>query len=101
MELFVIGLVSAINLIIIKMKFERKRYEDGFFDLSLMAILVVLFSGSYAGMVVAMVASMFISLYLLASPPKFTKGWFEGANKVKQEIKDFAEFDLTKKPKGK
>lgn len=73
MEFLVIGIVSAINMIIIKIKFEKKRYEDATFDLFLMGVLVVLFSGSYAGMVVAMVASMFISLYLLASPPKFTK----------------------------
>lgn len=72
MEFVIIGLVSAFNFIIIKIKLEKKRYEDAIFDLGLMAVLALLFSGSYAGMVVAMVASLSISFYLLASPPKFT-----------------------------
>lgn len=83
MEYLLIGLVSAFNLIVIKMKLERKRYEDAFFDLGLMAVLAYLFSGSYGGMVVAMVASLAISLYLFVSPPKFTSGL---ATKVKAEI---------------
>lgn len=71
MEFILIGIVSAFNLIIIKVKLEKKRYEDAVFDLSLMALLAFLFSGSYGGMVVAMVASLAISTYFLVSPPKF------------------------------
>lgn len=72
MEFVLIGIVSAFNLIIIKVKLEKKRYEDAVFDLSLMTLLAFLFSGSYGGMVVAMVASLAVSIYLLVSPPKFT-----------------------------
>lgn len=74
MELILIGVITALNFIVVKMKIERKRYEDAFFDVTLMAIMAFLFSGSYAGMVVAMVASISVSVYLLFSPPKFTSG---------------------------
>lgn len=83
MEYVLIGVVSAFNLIVVKMKLERKRYEDAFFDLGLMIVLAYMFSGSYGGTVVAMVASLAISLYLFVSPPKFT-GKVMGA--VKQEL---------------
>ena len=72
MEFILIGLISAINMIVIKVKLEKKRFEDAIFDASLMALLAFMFSGSYGGMVVAMVSSLAVSLYLLVSPPKFT-----------------------------
>ena len=83
MEFLIIGVVSAINLIIIKVKFEKGRIEDAVFDLSMMGLLGFMFAGSYGGMVVAMVASMSISIFLLISPPRFTGKLF---NKVKEEI---------------
>jgi len=83
MEFLVIGLVVAVNIIIIKMKFERKRIEDAIFDSLLLIIVTFVFSGSYAGLVVGTIASMFISIYLMASPPKF----FSGTNGFFQEFK--------------
>lgn len=87
MEFVLIGIVSAFNLIIIKVKLEKKRYEDAVFDLSLMALLAFLFSGSYGGMVVAMVASLATSIYLLASPPKFTSTLHKKFSEELDEIK--------------
>lgn len=86
MEFLIIGLVSAFNLIIIKIKLEKKRYEDAVFDLSLMVILAFLFSGSYGGMVVAMVGSLSVSLYLLVSPPRFFAGFKAAMRKELDEI---------------
>lgn len=83
MEFLLIGLVSAFNMIVIKMKISRKRYEDASFDVVLLGLLTVLFSGSYGGMVVAMVASLTISIYLFISPPTFFK---EAAKHIKKEI---------------
>jgi len=74
MEFLVIGIVSALNLIIIIQKFKRKRFEDGVFDVLLFIAVVTIFSGSYAGMVVSMVASLIISIYLWSSPPEFFSG---------------------------
>jgi hypothetical protein len=74
MELAIIGIIAALNFIIIKIKFSKKRYEDGAFDVILLLIIMALFGGSYAGLVVGTVASLFISLYFLASPPEFFSG---------------------------
>ena len=68
----IIGIATAFNFLILKWKFEHARYMDALLDLGTLAILSFLFSGSYAGLVVATVASAVISLYLLAFPPKIT-----------------------------
>lgn len=99
MEFILIGIVSAFNLIIIKVKLEKKRYEDAVFDLSLMALLAFLFSGSYGGMVVAMVASLAISIYLLISPPKFTSTLRKVAEEELEEIKRMNRSEKTEKKK--
>lgn len=83
MEFLILGIVVALNIIIIKMKFERKRHEDAIFDSLLLLGVTVVFGGSYAGLIVGTIASLFISLYLLASPPTF----FSGANGVFAEFK--------------
>lgn len=83
MEFLIIGIVTALNFIFIKKKFEQQRYEDGTFDIILFVCILFLFEGSFAGMVVGMVASLIISIYFYASPPKFLGPIF---TKVKQEI---------------
>jgi len=67
----VIGIVTAVNMIVVLMKVKRGRYEDAIFDVSLLTVVAILFSGSYGGMVVSMIASMIISIYLFANPPAF------------------------------
>ncbi len=74
MEFLILGLVVAVNFIVIKMKLDRKRWEDAIFDVLTMLTVMALFSGSYAGLIVGSVASLFISLYFYASPPKFFSG---------------------------
>jgi len=69
MEFIIIGIVSALNLIVIVHKFKKNRVEDGIFDSLLFIFMVVVFSGSYGGMVVSMIASLIISIYLWFSPP--------------------------------
>ena len=71
MELLVIGIAVALNFIIVKMKFARKRWEDAIFDLLTFALLMAIFSGSYAGLVVSSIASLCISIYFFMSPPNF------------------------------
>lgn len=74
MEFLVLGLIVAVNFIIVKMKLDRKRWEDAVFDVLTLLVIMALFSGSYAGLIVGSVASLFISLYFFASPPKFFSG---------------------------
>jgi len=36
MEFLLIGIVTAFNMLVIKFKLDKKRYEDAFFDTALM-----------------------------------------------------------------
>ena len=74
MEFMVLGLVVAVNFVVVKIKFDRKRWEDATFDILILLTIMALFSGSYAGLIVGSVASLFISLYFFVSPPKFFSG---------------------------
>ncbi len=88
MQYFIIGVVSALNLILIMHKFKKGRVEDGIFDTTFFICAAVIFSGSYAGMVVAMISSLIISIYLLVNPPTFFKG-FLNTPTIKQSIKTY------------
>lgn len=71
MELFIVGIVSAVNLIVLKLKFDAKRYLDAMLDLTLY-ILLVRFSGdTLGGLVIATTGSLLVSIFLYFSPPKF------------------------------
>lgn len=74
MEYLLLGLVVAINFIVIKIKLDRKRWEDAIFDTLLMVVVLLLFSGSFAGLIVGSIASLLISIYFFASPPTFFSG---------------------------
>ena len=74
MEFVIIGIVSALNMILIVHKFKKGRFEDAVFDTVLFIVMASLFSGSYGGMVVAMISSLIISIYLWACPPTFFSG---------------------------
>lgn len=92
MEFLIIGVVSALNLIVIVHKLRKGRIEHGLFDLALFAGMALLFSGSYAGMVVAMIASLIISIYLLINPPTFI-GDAMNSETVKETLHSFAPKD--------
>jgi hypothetical protein len=99
MEFLIIGIVSALNLIVITHKFRKGRVEDGIFDSLLFGFMAVIFSGSYGGMVVAMISSLIISVYLWASPPKFFKSIVasEDVQDLMSEVKSFVKPDEPKK----
>ncbi len=89
MELLVIGIIVALNIIIVMLKVRHSRTADAILDASLLLLVTIVFGGSYAGLVVATVASLIISIYLFLHPPIFFSGkdgWF---TKFKQELKDF------------
>lgn len=85
MEFLVIGLAVAFNCIIIKEKFQRGRIEDGAFDLILLVAITLVFSGTYGSLVVGTIASAFISLYFMASPPTFFTN-LDITGKVKRKL---------------
>lgn len=71
MEAVIIGLVTAFNVLVIKWKLEKARYEDAVLDFILLLGLSYVFAGTYAGMVVATITSLVISIYFMISPPVF------------------------------
>lgn len=87
MEYLILGIVVALNIIIISKKFKAKRIEDGIFDTILLALITMVFSNSYAGLIVGAIASLFISLYLLADPPNFFSGPDGMFNKFKERAR--------------
>ena len=96
MGFIIIGIVTAINMIVIISKVKRKRYEDAIFDTAFLITVAVLFSGSYGGMVVAMIASMVMSIYLYAYPPMFFRSFInsretkKAKSKITKNLKSFA-----------
>ena len=96
------GVVTAFNLLVIVKKLNLNRYEDAILDVSLFVTVVFLFSGSYAGMVVAMIASLVVSIYLFKYPPHFfSKAVKDQKNrsKIASFIKEVKNFDPSKPPK--
>ena len=70
MEFILVGVAVFFNIAFIKWKFDRKRYADAGLDLTLLVIVMILFSGSYGALVVGTLASALISIFLFFSPPK-------------------------------
>ncbi|MDQ7060898.1 MAG: hypothetical protein Q9M43_07055 [Sulfurimonas sp.] len=73
MELIIIGLVTAANFLILKIKAEQNRWADLAFDVSVLFILSYLFTGTLGGLTIAMVSSFIVSTFLYFYPPKIDK----------------------------
>ena len=73
MELIIIGLVTAANFLILKVKAEQNRWADLIFDIVVLSILSFLFSGTLDGLTIAMVSSFTVSIYLYFYPPNLQK----------------------------
>lgn len=71
MLLLTIGLITAFNLIVFKIKFEQGRYGDLALDFVTFAFLTAFFGHTLGGMVIAMIAGTVVSLYLFIFPPHF------------------------------
>lgn len=73
MNLIIIGIVTAANFLILKIKAEQNRWADLAFDITVLSILSFLFSGTLGGLTIAMVSSFVVSVYLYFYPPKISK----------------------------
>lgn len=73
MELIIIGLVTAANFLILKVKAEQNRWADLIFDISVLSILSLMFSGTLGGLTIAMVGSFTVSIFLYFYPPNIKK----------------------------
>ena len=70
MELLIMAVATAFNIIIIKHKFEKGTVADAIFDLIILAAMSWVFGGTMGGMMIATSASALVSLYLLKYPVK-------------------------------
>lgn len=70
MEIMIIGIAVAFNFLVIYAKINLKRWLDAALDCALLTIISFLFSGTYAGLVVATIASAIVSIVLFINPPK-------------------------------
>lgn len=68
MTYFIIGVAVALNVIVVLWKFKRGDWLNGLVDGTLLVAVAVLFSGSTALLIIGTIGSLFISLYLIASP---------------------------------
>lgn len=75
MEVLMIGIVTAANLIVLKWKFEQERYGDLALDVISLILLSKMFGNTMSGMVIAMIASAIISTYLYFNPPNWDSAW--------------------------
>jgi len=84
------GLATAANLAVLKFKVEHFRYADATLDAVVLVVLAYIFGGSIDGLAVATVASAFVSLYLLVSPPDILLDrMFDDKKKKKKKKKKY------------
>ena len=86
MELLIIGVVTALNIIIIMVKYKADRILDATLDLSLLIAIAIVFGGSFAGLVVGTITSLIISAYLYFSPPKMISTKVDPKEKPKSAL---------------
>lgn len=74
MLLAIMAICVALNLIVILIKYERRRYLDAFLDSVFLVLIAMIFSSSFNALVVGTFASMIVSIYLYIKPPHIPKG---------------------------
>ena len=65
---------TVFNLIILIVKFKRKRYEDALLDTFLLVVVFLVLKGSEMMLLIGIFSSLFVSIYLWFAPPKLIKG---------------------------
>ena len=64
---------TVFNLVILIVKFKRRRYEDALLDTFLLAIVFWILKGSEMMLLIGIFSSLFVSIYLWFSPPSFIR----------------------------
>lgn len=64
---------TVFNLVILIIKFKRRRYEDAILDTFLLAIVFWILKGSEMMLLIGIFSSLFVSVYLWFSPPNFIR----------------------------
>ena len=64
---------TVFNLVILIVKFKRRRYEDAILDTFLLVIVFWILKGSEMMLLIGIFSSLFVSIYLWFSPPSFIR----------------------------
>ena len=64
---------TVFNLVILIVKFKRRRYEDATLDTFLLVIVFWILKGSEMMLLIGIFSSLFVSIYLWFSPPSFIR----------------------------
>ena len=64
---------TVFNLVILIVKFKRRRYEDALLDTFLLVIVFWILKGSEMMLLIGIFSSLFVSIYLWFSPPSFIR----------------------------
>lgn len=70
MDLVIIGIAVALNLLIVLRKAQVGQYFNALIDGSLLALVAVFFSVSTAALIIGTIGSLIVSLYLTFFPFK-------------------------------
>jgi len=65
---------TVLNIIILLVKFRRRRYEDALLDTFLLTLVFMVLKGSELMLLIGIFSSLIISIYLWFMPPKLIKG---------------------------
>ena len=66
-------IATVLNIILLIIKFKRKRYEDALLDASLLVLVFWVLKGSELMLLIGIFSSLAISIYLWFSAPNFFK----------------------------
>ena len=64
---------TVFNLVILIVKFKRRRYEDALLDTFLLVIVFWILKGSEMMLLIDIFSAIFLSIYLWFSPPSFIR----------------------------
>ena len=67
-EILILSVATFFNIIILHLKYKRKRYADLTIDVIIFLLLGSILGGTVTGFAVATVTSALLSAYLLAQP---------------------------------
>ena len=67
-------IATVLNIVLLIVKFKRKRYEDALLDTALLVLVFWVLKGSELMLLIGIFSSLCISIYLWFSPPNFIKG---------------------------
>ena len=93
MEFIIFGLLAAFNFGIILSKLSKHQYINALIDFVVMAIICILFSGSFAALATGMTASAAFSLYLIWKKPTLTSIIGKPAKVTSNTYNDFDDDD--------